>query len=90
MEYPLGSMFKLFVCAVCQVDMKPGEGISVHSGCHRGGRVRPWDGPFLCPSCLLKKDAMEGKRPSGGRLFLKMIRMLAFLSLNCFCDRVSY
>ncbi|XP_031496419.1 probable protein phosphatase 2C 12 isoform X1 [Nymphaea colorata] len=68
MAYPLGSMFKLFVCAVCQVDMKPGEGISVHSGSCRGGRVRPWDGPFLCPSCLLKKDAMEGKRPSGARL----------------------
>ncbi|CAN6480198.1 unnamed protein product [Victoria cruziana] len=65
-EYPLRNMFKLFVCAVCQVDMKPGEGISVHSGSSHGGRIRPWEGPFLCPGCLMKKDAMEGKRSTGG------------------------
>lgn len=56
-------MFKLFICAVCQVEMKPGEGISVHADSSKPGRVRPWDGPFLCPSCQTKKEAMEGKRP---------------------------
>ncbi|RWW17003.1 hypothetical protein BHE74_00008649 [Ensete ventricosum] len=30
-DYPIRNMFKLFVCAVCQVEMKPGEGISVHA-----------------------------------------------------------
>ncbi|KAH7654620.1 Protein-serine/threonine phosphatase protein [Dioscorea alata] len=62
-EYPICNMFKLFICAVCQVEMKPGEGISVHADSSRPGRVRPWDGPFLCPSCQTKKEAMEGKRP---------------------------
>ncbi|GJZ13314.1 probable protein phosphatase 2C 15 [Tanacetum coccineum] len=26
---------------------------------------KPWEGPFLCADCRNKKDAMEGKRPSG-------------------------
>ncbi|XP_058089257.1 probable protein phosphatase 2C 12 isoform X3 [Magnolia sinica] len=64
-EYPLCNMFKLFMCAVCQVEMKPGEGISVHAGSSLPGRLRPWDGPFLCASCQAKKEAMEGKRPLG-------------------------
>ncbi|KAJ4963470.1 hypothetical protein NE237_023409 [Protea cynaroides] len=64
-EYPLCNMFKLFMCAVCQIEMKPGEGISVHAGSSNPGNVRPWDGPFLCLSCQAKKEAMEGKRPSG-------------------------
>ncbi|KAF8406333.1 hypothetical protein HHK36_008420 [Tetracentron sinense] len=63
-EYPLCNMFKLFMCAVCQLEMKPGEGISVNSGSSNPGRLRPWDGPFLCSSCQVKKEAMEGKRPS--------------------------
>ncbi|XP_020588464.1 probable protein phosphatase 2C 3 [Phalaenopsis equestris] len=49
----------LFKCAICQLDLAPCEGISVHAG------SRPWEGPFLCADCRNKKDAMEGKRPSG-------------------------
>ncbi|XP_042494625.1 probable protein phosphatase 2C 12 isoform X2 [Macadamia integrifolia] len=64
-EYPLCNMFKLFMCAVCQIEMKHGEGISVHAGTSNPRKVRPWDGPFLCLSCQSKKEAMEGKRPSG-------------------------
>lgn len=59
-------MFRLFMCAVCQVEMKPGEGVSIHVGSTRPGKLRPWDGPFLCLSCQEKKEAMEGKRQSGG------------------------
>lgn len=64
-KYPVCNMFKLFMCAVCQVEIKPGEGISIHSGPSNPRKLRPWDGPFLCVSCQEKKDAMEGKRPSG-------------------------
>ncbi|WOL08782.1 putative protein phosphatase 2C 12 [Canna indica] len=63
-DYPIRNMFKLFICAVCQVEMQPGEGISVHSDTSQPGRLRPWDGPFLCESCQEKKEAMEGKRHS--------------------------
>nr|DAD22318.1 TPA_asm: hypothetical protein HUJ06_023781 [Nelumbo nucifera] len=63
-EYPLCNLFKLFICAVCQLEMKPGEGISVHGSSSNPGKLRPWDGPFLCESCQAKKEAMEGKRPS--------------------------
>ncbi|KAB1220365.1 putative protein phosphatase 2C 12 [Morella rubra] len=66
-KYPLCNMFRLFTCAVCQVEMKPGEGISIHSGTSKLGKLRPWDGPFLCLSCQEKKEAMEGKRPFGDR-----------------------
>jgi len=59
-------MFKLFMCAVCQVEVKPGEGVSIHAGSDNCRKLRPWDGPFLCASCQDKKDAMEGKRSSGG------------------------
>lgn len=65
-KYPLCNMFKLFMCAVCQIEVKPGEGISIHAGASNPGKLRPWDGPFLCLSCQEKKDAMEGRRPSGG------------------------
>ena len=65
-KYPLCNMFKLFTCAVCQLEMKPGEGISIHAGTSNSVKLRPWDGPFLCSSCQEKKEAMEGKRPSGG------------------------
>jgi len=64
-KYPLCNMFKLFMCAVCQVEIKPGEGISIHAGVSNSGKLRPWDGPFLCLGCQEKKEAMEGKRPSG-------------------------
>ncbi|XP_022879871.1 probable protein phosphatase 2C 12 isoform X3 [Olea europaea var. sylvestris] len=65
-KYPICNIFKLFVCAVCQVEVKPGEGVSVHAGSSDSRKVRPWNGPFLCSSCQEKKEAMEGKRPSGG------------------------
>ncbi|KAF6144031.1 hypothetical protein GIB67_017639 [Kingdonia uniflora] len=70
-EYPLCNMFKLFMCAVCQVEMKPKEGISVHAGSSNPGKLRPWNGPFLCISCQAKKEAMEGKR--GISTFLEKI-----------------
>lgn len=65
-EYPICSLFKLFICAVCQVEMKPSECISIHAGSSQHGKLRPWDGPFLCQSCQEKKEAMEGKRHSRG------------------------
>lgn len=55
----------LFVCAVCQADLAPNEGISVHAGSIFSMSSTPWQGPFLCADCHNKKDAMEGKRPSG-------------------------
>jgi len=61
MNYPAGNMFKLHDCAVCQLEMKPGEGISVHGTMPKHSRVDPWGGPFLCSSCQVKKEAMEGK-----------------------------
>ncbi|XP_010539072.1 PREDICTED: probable protein phosphatase 2C 12 isoform X2 [Tarenaya hassleriana] len=64
-KYPLCNMFKLFMCAVCQVEVKPGEGVSIHAGSSVCRKLRPWDGPFLCSSCQEKKEAMEGKRPTG-------------------------
>ena len=63
-------MFKLFICAVCQAEMKFGEGISIHEGAPKPGKLRPWDGPFLCSSCQEKKEAMEGKRTSGFEITL--------------------
>lgn len=65
-KYPICNMFKLFMCAVCQLEMKPGEGVSIHAGPSNTKKLRPWDGPFLCTSCQEKKEAMEGRRPSGG------------------------
>ncbi|KAK4765404.1 hypothetical protein SAY86_026494 [Trapa natans] len=55
----------LFTCEVCQVDLAPSEGISVHAGSIFSTSSKPWQGPFLCGDCRNKKDAMEGKRPSG-------------------------
>ncbi|XP_021742974.1 probable protein phosphatase 2C 12 [Chenopodium quinoa] len=65
-KYPLCNMFKLFMCAICQAEIKPGDGISIHAG-SSNRKTRPWDGPFLCQSCQEKREAMEGKRPSGNR-----------------------
>ncbi|XP_071731439.1 probable protein phosphatase 2C 12 [Rutidosis leptorrhynchoides] len=62
-KYPLCNLFKLFSCAVCQKEMKPGEGISILEGLCNSAKPRPWDGPFLCLSCHEKREAMEGKRP---------------------------
>ncbi|KAK8489379.1 hypothetical protein V6N11_082708 [Hibiscus sabdariffa] len=61
-KYPVCNMFKLFMCAICQVELKPGEGISVHAGTSNTVKLRQWDGPFLCSSCQAKKEAMEGKK----------------------------
>ncbi|KAK9051084.1 hypothetical protein SSX86_027710 [Deinandra increscens subsp. villosa] len=59
----------LFTCAVCQVDLAASEGsISVHAGYIFSTSSKPWQGPFLCVGCRDKKDAMEGKRPSGIRV----------------------
>ncbi|KAK9052247.1 hypothetical protein SSX86_028875 [Deinandra increscens subsp. villosa] len=55
----------LFICGVCQVDIAANEGISVHAGSIFSTSSKPWQGPFLCADCHNKKDAMEGKRPSG-------------------------
>ncbi|KAK9115436.1 hypothetical protein Syun_022233 [Stephania yunnanensis] len=55
----------IFTCAVCQVDLAPSEGISVHAGSIFSTSSKPWQGPFLCIDCRTKKDAMEGKRHSG-------------------------
>ncbi|KAK8655346.1 hypothetical protein V6N13_107928 [Hibiscus sabdariffa] len=55
----------IFTCGVCQVDLTPSEGISVHAGSIFSTSSKPWQGPFLCAGCRNKKDAMEGKRPSG-------------------------
>ncbi|KAF8369535.1 hypothetical protein HHK36_032444 [Tetracentron sinense] len=55
----------LFMCAVCQVYLAPSEGISVHAGSIFSTSSKPWQDPFLCADCRNKKDAMEGKRPSG-------------------------
>ncbi|KAL2642969.1 hypothetical protein R1flu_010556 [Riccia fluitans] len=44
-------------CAVCQAVITSGEGISVHAG-------KRSHGPFLCPGCKQKQDAMEGRRLS--------------------------
>ncbi|XP_047320135.1 probable protein phosphatase 2C 15 [Impatiens glandulifera] len=55
----------MFICAICQADLAPTEGISVHAGSIFSMSSKPWQGPFLCADCRAKKDAMEGKRPSG-------------------------
>lgn len=58
----------IFMCAVCQTDLASSEGISVHAGSIFSASSNPWQGPFLCGDCRSKKDAMEGKRPSGVRV----------------------
>jgi hypothetical protein len=72
-EYPVRNMFKLFICAICQVELKPNQGISVHEDSSQPGSLRRWDGPFLCQSCQEKKEAMEGKRRSRGRIWRSVI-----------------
>ncbi|KAK9096902.1 hypothetical protein Sjap_022399 [Stephania japonica] len=65
-ENPLCHLFKLFTCAVCQVEIKSGKGVSVHADSRNPGALHTWRGPFLCTSCHRKKELMEGKRPLGG------------------------
>ncbi|THU55794.1 hypothetical protein C4D60_Mb11t10350 [Musa balbisiana] len=55
----------VFKCAICQAILAPSEGVSVHAGSIFSTNLKPWEGPFLCDDCRNKKDAMEGKRPSG-------------------------
>ena len=76
-EYPVRDMFKLFACAICQIDLESGQGISIHEGLSKPRKLRPWDGPFLCHSCQEKKEAMEGKRHSRG------INRPSSISINC-------
>ncbi|KAL0360818.1 UNVERIFIED_CONTAM: putative protein phosphatase 2C 12 [Sesamum radiatum] len=78
-KYPICNIFKLFICAICQVEIKPGEGISIHMGTTDSRKLRPWDGPFLCSSCQEKKEAMEGKRLSGGNMLIPF----PYTILNC-------
>lgn len=82
-EYPIRNMFKLFICAVCQIEMKPGEGISVHADSSQPGKLRPWDGPFLCLSCQEKKEAMEGKKRSRGLILLLAHFQIFSLLFTC-------
>lgn len=81
-KYPICNIFKLFTCAVCQIEMKPGEGVSIHAGTSSAGKLRPWDGPFLCSSCQEKKEAMEGKR--GGMPTLSMCVFGVWVGVNRF------
>ncbi|CAL9068785.1 probable protein phosphatase 2C 3 [Musa acuminata AAA Group] len=55
----------VFTCAICQAILVPSKGVSVHAGSIFSTNSKPWEGPFLCDDCRNKKDAMEGKRPSG-------------------------
>lgn len=82
-KYPICNMFKLFMCAVCQLEMKPGEGVSIHAGPSNTKKLRPWDGPFLCTSCQEKKEAMEGLRPSGGTKHLMCACVCACILYVC-------
>nr|XP_009771631.1 PREDICTED: probable protein phosphatase 2C 12 [Nicotiana sylvestris]XP_016494319.1 PREDICTED: probable protein phosphatase 2C 12 [Nicotiana tabacum] len=59
-KYPVCNVFKLFTCAVCQAEIKPGEGFSIHASSLKARNLWLWDGPFLCSSCQEKKEAMEG------------------------------
>ncbi|KAK9136776.1 hypothetical protein Sjap_007370 [Stephania japonica] len=63
-DFPWKTNSELFRCAICQVDQPPSEGLSVNSGPFFSPTSKPWEGPFLCTNCRMKKDAMEGKRPS--------------------------
>ncbi|KAL5996304.1 hypothetical protein ACLOJK_026380 [Asimina triloba] len=61
-------------CAICQVDQAPSEGLSVNAGPFFSPTSKPWEGPFLCAECRIKKDAMEGKRPGRPKaVFLRAV-----------------
>ncbi|KAF8401403.1 hypothetical protein HHK36_012342 [Tetracentron sinense] len=61
-DFPSSTNCGLFRCAICQVDQLPSDGLSVNSGPFFSPASKPWEGPFLCKSCRIKKDAMEGKK----------------------------
>ncbi|WCJ43003.1 Protein phosphatase 2C family protein [Euphorbia peplus] len=64
-DIPANTNSGLHKCAVCQSDETlTADGLSVNSGSFFSPGSQPWEGPFLCPNCRKKKDAMEGKRPS--------------------------
>ncbi|KAL0380795.1 UNVERIFIED_CONTAM: putative protein phosphatase 2C 15 [Sesamum angustifolium] len=63
----VGCLAELAARLVVKADLAPNEGISVHAGSIFSVSSKPWQGPFLCADCRNKKDAMEGKRPSGVR-----------------------
>lgn len=63
-DFPFKTSSGPMRCAVCQVDQVPIEGLSVNAGLFFSPTSKPWEGPFLCADCRMKKDAMEGKRPS--------------------------
>ena len=52
------------MCAVCPVDLGASEGYRFMLVPYFQ-QAQNWEGPFLCADCRNKKDAMEGKRPSG-------------------------
>ena len=59
-------MFEPSICAVCQLKLESGQGISIHANPLQHEKMQGWQGPFLCQSCHEKKEAMEGKwRPIG-------------------------
>ncbi|KAE8683346.1 putative protein phosphatase 2C 12 [Hibiscus syriacus] len=82
-KYPVCNIFQLFMCAICQLELKPGEGISVHADSSTSVKLRLWDGPFPCSSCQVKKEAMEGKRPSGDRA-VKVTSQASPITLACY------
>ncbi|PKI76160.1 probable protein phosphatase 2C 5 [Punica granatum] len=51
-------------CAVCQVNQPPADNVTANSGPLFLPASQPWEGPYLCPTCQKKKDAMEGKKAS--------------------------
>lgn len=60
-NFPPNQSSGVFRCAVCQADQPPADNASANSGSFATA-TKPWEGPFLCPTCQKKKDAMEGKR----------------------------
>jgi hypothetical protein len=60
--YALRHMFEPSSCAVCQLRLIKGQGISIHANPLQHEKMQGWQGPFLCRSCHEKKEAMEGKR----------------------------
>ncbi|XP_051188102.1 probable protein phosphatase 2C 69 isoform X2 [Lolium perenne] len=60
--YALQRMFEPSSCAICQLRLAYGQGISIHANPLQHEKMQGWQGPFLCRSCHEKKEAMEGKR----------------------------
>ncbi|XP_042406585.1 probable protein phosphatase 2C 15 isoform X1 [Zingiber officinale] len=71
--------WNIFTCAICQTHLAPSEGVSVHAGSIFSTSSKPWEGPFLCADCRIKKDAMEGKRPSGVKIIANNIHGMQLL-----------